>query len=77
MSTDEDVRKLEQELEGERQELRDTFGQIERKIGRTSAWLNPAHLIRRYPFALTSAAVCLGFLIGTHLRLERLVWGKR
>jgi hypothetical protein len=77
MSADEDVRKLDQELEQERRELRDTVGQIERKIGRTRDWLVPAHFIKRYPFALLSAAVCLGFLAGTHLRLERLVWGQR
>jgi ElaB/YqjD/DUF883 family membrane-anchored ribosome-binding protein len=77
MSADEDVRQLDQELEQERRELRDTVGQIERKIGRTRDWLVPAHFIKRHPFALLSAAVCLGFLIGTHLRLQRLVWGQR
>ena len=76
MSADEDVHKLEQELERERQELRDTVGQIEGKIGRTRDWLDPAHLIRRHPFALMSAAVCLGFLLGAHPRLERLIWGR-
>lgn len=77
MSADEDIHKLDQELDQERHELRDTVGQIERKIGRTQDWLDPAHFIKRHPFALLGAAVCLGFLVGTHLRLERLVWGQR
>lgn len=76
MSAEGDVHELEQELEQERRELRDTVDQIERKIGRTRDWLNPVHFIQRHPFALLSAGVCFGFMVGTHLRLERLVWGK-
>ena len=76
MSADEDVHKLENELEQERDELRDTVDQIDRKIARTRDRLNPAHFIRQRPFALLGAAVCLGFLVGTHLRLERLVWDR-
>ena len=76
MSANEDIHELENELELERHELRDTVDRIDRKINRTRDWLDPAHLIRRHPFALMSAAVCLGFLVGTHLRFERLVWGR-
>lgn len=76
MSANEDIHKLEDELEQERHELRDTVNQIDRKIGRARDWLDPAVIIRRHPFALMSAAVCLGFLAGTHLRLERLFWGR-
>jgi hypothetical protein len=77
MGANEDVDKLERELEQERHELRDTVDEIDQKLGRTRDWLGPAHFIRRHPVALLSAAVCLGFLVGTHLRLERLVWGQR
>lgn len=77
MSANEDVHKLENELEQERHDLRDTVDKIDRKIGPTRDWLDPAHFIRRRPFTLLSAAACLGFLVGTHLRLERLVWGRR
>jgi ElaB/YqjD/DUF883 family membrane-anchored ribosome-binding protein len=77
MGANEDVHKLEHELEQERQQLRDTVDQIDQKLGRTRDWLDPAHFIRRHPFTLLSAAMCLGFLVGTHLRLERLVWGQR
>lgn len=76
MNANEDIHEFEDELEQERRELRDTVNEIDRKIGRTRDWLDPALFIRRHPFALMSAAVCLGFLIGTHLRLERLVWGR-
>jgi ElaB/YqjD/DUF883 family membrane-anchored ribosome-binding protein len=76
MSANEDIHKLEDELEQERHELQDTVSQIERKIGRTRDWLDPAHFVQRHPFALLSTAMCLGFLVGTHLRLERLVWGR-
>jgi hypothetical protein len=74
MSADEDVHKLEHQLDEERHELWDTVDQIERKISRTREWLHPAHFIQRHPFVLLSGAVYLGFLVGTHLRLERLVW---
>ena len=76
MSADEDVHVLESRLEQERHELRDTVDQIDRKIGRTLDWIDPANFIRRHPFALLSASVCLGFLVGTYLRLERLVSDK-
>jgi hypothetical protein len=76
MSTSEDIHELENELEQERHELRDTVNQIDRKIGRARAWLDPTRFIRRHPFALMSAGVCLGFLAGTHLRFERLFWGR-
>jgi hypothetical protein len=76
MNANEDIHELENELEQERRELRGTVNEIDRKIGRTRDWLDPALFIRRHPFALMSAAVCLGFLIGTHLRLERLVWRR-
>jgi hypothetical protein len=76
MSANEDIHELENELEQERHELRDTANQIDRKISRTRDWLNPDRFIRRHPFALMSAAVCLGFLLGAHPRLERLVWGR-
>jgi ElaB/YqjD/DUF883 family membrane-anchored ribosome-binding protein len=70
MSANEDVHKLENELEQERHDLRDTVDEIDRKIGRTKDWLDPAHFIRRRPFTSLSAAACLGFLLGAHLRLE-------
>jgi hypothetical protein len=76
MGANEDIHELENELEQERYELRDTVNQIDQKLGRTREWLDPAHFIRRHPFALMSAAVCLGFLVGAHPRLERLVWGR-
>jgi hypothetical protein len=76
MNANEDIHELENELEQERRELRDTVNEIDRKIGRTRDWLDPALFIRRHPFALMSTAVCLGFLIGAHPRLERLVWGR-
>jgi len=76
MSANEDIHELENELEQERHELRDTANQIDRKIGHTRDKLNPARFIRRHPFALVSTAVCLGFLLGAHPRLERLVWGR-
>jgi hypothetical protein len=77
MGANEDVHKLEHELEQERHDLRDTVYQIDQKLGRTRDWLDPANFIRRHPFPLLSAAACLGFLVGTHLRLERIVWGQR
>jgi hypothetical protein len=76
MSANEDINKFENELEQERHELRDTVNQIDRKIRRARDWVDPARFVRRHPFALMSAAVCLGFLVGTHPRLERLVWGR-
>jgi hypothetical protein len=41
MGANEDVHKLEHELEQERHELRDTVDQIDQKLGRTGDWLDP------------------------------------
>ena len=76
MNTNKDIHELENELEQERRELRDTVNQIDRKIGRARDQLDPARFVRRHPFALMSTALCLGFLVGAHPRLERLVWGR-
>jgi hypothetical protein len=76
MNADQNINNLENELEQERLELRDTVNQIDRKVAHTRDWLDPASFVRRHLFALTSAAVCLGFIVGTHLRLERLVWSR-
>jgi hypothetical protein len=52
VNANEDIHELENELEQERRELRDTVNEIDRKIGRTRDWLDPALFIRRHPFAL-------------------------
>jgi hypothetical protein len=65
MSTNDDIHRLEAELESHRQDLREDAAQISGKIEQTKAELNPANFVRRRP----GIALAIAFLLGAGLDL--------
>ena len=64
MSTSEEVRRLESELETNKRHLREDASLISNKIDQTKAELSPTNLIRRRIYAALGVALSAGFAIG-------------
>lgn len=71
MSASEEIRRLESELETNRQNLREDAVQIQHKIAETKAELSPTNLVRRWTFAALGAALIAGFAVGYFLELRK------
>ena|SRR5581483_3201817 len=67
MSTSDEVRRLESELETDKQHLREDASLISTKIDQTKAELSPTNLIRRRIYVALGVALSAGFAIGYFL----------
>ena len=65
MTTDQEISKIEDELEGARGDLRDTMAEVNHKVERAEVALYPEQLVRSYPVGASCLAGALGFLIGS------------
>lgn len=64
MTTEQQIAKMEDELDDARQHLQDTIHQVDEKLERTGLALQPDHLIKNYPISASCLAGALGFLVG-------------
>ena len=64
MNTDEDMQRLESELEHRKEDLREDVSQIESKIHETREELSPSAIVHRNVLPLCAAGAVLGFLVG-------------
>jgi hypothetical protein len=64
MSASEDVHRLQSELENKKSDLREDTAQINEKLQRIRAELNPTKLIEQRIFRLAGLAFALGFALG-------------
>jgi len=67
MSASEEIRRLESELEINKQNFREDTAEIRHKLNQTKAELSPANLVRKRAFLALSAAVAAGFAVGYFL----------
>ena len=67
MSTSDEVRRLESELETNKQHLREDASLISSKIDETKAEISPANLIRRRAYVALAVALSAGFAVGYFL----------
>jgi hypothetical protein len=67
MSTSEEVRRLESQLEMDKQHLHEDASLISNKIDQTKAELSPANLIRKKPYIVLGIALSAGFAFGYFL----------
>lgn len=72
MSANEEIRRLESELETNKQDLRDDASLIRHKIDATKAELSPTNLIRRRPYLAIGLALAGGFALGYFLEWRRI-----
>jgi hypothetical protein len=61
---DEDIRRLESELERHKEELHEDAAQLSAKVQETRAELSPNNLARNKVLLLSGIAFALGFLLG-------------
>jgi hypothetical protein len=64
MSAIEEIRRLESELEIEKQIFREDAAQIRHKIEETKAKLNPTNLVRERIYLAVGGALLTGFAVG-------------
>lgn len=64
MVANEDIGRLEMELEDEKKEIRQDFTEIREKVGAARAELSPKKLIEKRLLLLSVAAFLLGFALG-------------
>jgi len=69
MSVQEEIRKINNELEQARHDLNDTLTRINRKVERTEEEFSPNHIVKRRPLLASCCAAVMGFAIGS--RAER------
>jgi len=72
MSTDEEIRRLESELEINKQNFREDAAQIHHKIDETKAELSPTNLVRKRIYIALGAALLGGFAVGYFLEWRRI-----
>ncbi len=72
MSASQEIRRLESELELEKQGLREDAAQIRRKIDETRAELSPTNLVRRRFYLALGIAWSAGFIVGYFLEWRRI-----
>ena len=64
MSASEEIRRLESELEIEKQILREDTAQVRHKIGEIKAELSPTNLVRKRIYLVLGGALLVGFAVG-------------
>jgi hypothetical protein len=64
MSASEEIRRLESELELDKQNLHEDAVQIRHKIDETKAELSPTNLVRRNVYLILGVAFSIGFIAG-------------
>lgn len=65
---EEQVFKIENELNGARRDLRDTMSAVSAKIEHAEGELRPDRLIERYPVGASCLAGALGYLVGSNAK---------
>lgn len=69
MSAQEEIPRIDSELEEARRAFQETILQVNRKVRTIEDRFSPELLVRRHPVTLSCAAAALGFLMGS--------WGER
>ena len=64
MSVNDDIQRLESELENRKEDLKENFSQITDKIEQTRSELDPSALLHRKALSLCTAAAVFGFFLG-------------
>jgi hypothetical protein len=65
---EEQVCKIENELNGARRDLRDTMSAVSAKIEHAEGELHPDRLVERYPVGASCLAGALGYLVGSNAK---------
>jgi hypothetical protein len=69
---EEQISRIEKELNGARRDLRDTISAVNAKVEHAEEELRPDRLVERYPVGASCLAGALGFLVGSNAK-NRLV----
>jgi uncharacterized protein YneF (UPF0154 family) len=72
MGACEEIRRLESELELNKQNLHEDAAQIRHKIDETKAELSPTNLVRRRVYLILGLAFSVGFIAGYFLEWRRI-----
>ena len=72
MSANEEIRRLESELETNKQKLREDASIIRDKIDQTKAELSPTNIVRSRPYLTIGIALATGFALGYFLDWRRI-----
>jgi len=65
---EEQISKIEDELNGARRDLRDTMSAVNAKVEHAEEELRPDRLVERYPVGAACLASALGFLVGSNAK---------
>jgi ElaB/YqjD/DUF883 family membrane-anchored ribosome-binding protein len=66
MSVQEEIPKINNELEQARHDLNETLTRINQKVERTEEEFSPNHIVKRRPLMASCCAAAMGFVIGGH-----------
>jgi hypothetical protein len=70
MSINDDINRLESELENSKEDLRENFSQISEKIEQTRSELDPAAFLQKMALPLCTVAAVVGFVLGYRKRAD-------
>jgi ElaB/YqjD/DUF883 family membrane-anchored ribosome-binding protein len=66
MSVQEEIPRINNELEQARHDLNETLTRINQKVERTDEEFSPKHIVKRRPLMTSCCAAAMGFVIGGH-----------
>jgi hypothetical protein len=74
MAAEEELARIDRELDDARRDLRDTLERVNEKVELAEAEFRPVTIVRHHTFAVSCVAAALGFLAGGGLRTLRIEW---
>jgi len=74
MAAEEELARIDRELDDARRDLRDTLEQVNDKVELAEAELRPVTIVRHHTLAVSCVAAALGFAAGGGLRTLRIEW---
>jgi hypothetical protein len=66
MSVQEEIPRINNELEQARHDLNETLTRINQKVEQTEEEFSPNHIVKQRPLMASCCAVVMGFVIGGH-----------
>src|SRR5690349_11394671 len=74
MAAEEELARIDRELDDARRDLRDTLEQVNEKVELAEAELRPVTIVRHHTLGVSCVAAALGFVAGGGLQAVRLEW---